>query len=252
MFDNLKRQYIPKPTLRSPSEVDRPMTRITLLLPCLLLAIACSDSAPQAPANPDAAPVSNAQSQTPTAKPADDGLVPVTSRSGQGGNLASPGPQSDATVDHQIDAPGASFTLPATWTPQPPSSSMRLAQATLPGAAGDGQVTVFYFGPGGGGGVDSNLERWQGQMDPDPGSTASRESFDVNGFRVTWIESKGTLKPSTMGTGPTEPQPGSRLFGAVVEGPQGPWFFKVTGPAETLDAQRDAFLELLRSVRPRS
>ncbi len=232
------------------------MTRLTLLLPCLLLTFACSDSAPEAPPNPDAASASNAQtpspSPQPTSNPADDGLVPLTSRSGQGGNLAASSAQGDATVDHQIDAPGASFTLPAAWTPQPPSSSMRLAQATLPGEAGEGQVTVFYFGPGGGGGVESNLDRWQGQMEPDPSFKASRESFEVNGFRVTWVESKGTLKPSTMGTGPSSPQPNFRLFGAVVEGSQGPWFFKVTGPAQTLEQQREAFLELLRSARPRS
>lgn len=234
------------------------MTKATLWIPCFLLFMACSgpsdESAvhdvPQDQANQGSTAQSPPPSPTAAPGPAADAFAPRTSRDGQGSTITSPTP-ADTTVDHQIEAPGASFTLPTSWTPQAPSSSMRLAQATLPGSAGEGQLTVFHFGPGGGGGVDSNLDRWAGQVEPDPGQEARRESFDVDGFRVTWLEVQGTLKPSTMGTGPTTPQPGSRLFGAVVEGPQGPWFFKATGPAQTLDEQRDAFLQVLRSVRPR-
>jgi len=52
-----------------------------------------------------------------------------------------------------------------------------------------------------------------------------------------------------MGTGPTTEKPGSRLLGAVVEGPGGPWFFKAAGPDATLSAEKDNFLKLLHSVR---
>lgn len=231
------------------------MIKNALLILSLLFAFACSGSTEETADDPATPPPSTAQAPSPgapaAAPPGDDGLVPLTSRTSQGADLGAPTATADLSVDHQIDAPGASFTLPAAWIPEPPSSSMRLAQATLPGTAGDGQVTVFYFGPGGGGGLESNLERWQGQIEPDAGVEARRESFTVGGFQITWIESQGTLKPSTMGTGPTSPQPGFRLIGAVVEGPQGPWFFKATGPAQTLEEQRPAFLELLRSVQPR-
>jgi hypothetical protein len=54
-----------------------------------------------------------------------------------------------------------------------------------------------------------------------------------------------------MSGGPAEAQPNSRLLGAVVEGPGGPWFFKATGPSATLGAQRDAFLAMLESLRAR-
>jgi hypothetical protein len=53
-----------------------------------------------------------------------------------------------------------------------------------------------------------------------------------------------------MGGGPVEPAPGSQLLGAVIEGPGGPWFFKVTGPTDTVSAAAAAFDEMLRSVRP--
>jgi hypothetical protein len=150
--------------------------------------------------------------------------------------------------------PGAAlpvdFDLPAGWERVPPSSSMRIAQASIPGPGGPGELAVFHFGVGGGGGVDANLERWVGQMQPEPGSPEPRrESFAVDSFTVTTVEAAGTLLPSGMGSGPTTPQPGSLLLGAVVEGPGGPWFFKATGPAATLTPQREAFMALLRSLR---
>ena len=140
------------------------------------------------------------------------------------------------------------FELPAGWESQTPSSGMRSAQATIPGPGGPGDLAVFYFGPGQGGAVEANLERWVGQVE---GGSPKRESFESNGLNVTWIDVSGTLLPSGMGTGPSSPQPNSRLLAAVVEGPGGPWFFKATGPESTLGPQRDAFVQMLRSVRPR-
>lgn len=145
---------------------------------------------------------------------------------------------------------GIGFDLPAGWQSETPSSSMRLAQASIPGKAGAGQLVVFYFGPGGGGGVEDNLQRWIDQVAAEGRSEPQRGTLQANGLQATWLDVSGTLLPSGMGSGPTEPVPGSRLLGAVVEGPGGPWFFKATGPAATLGEQREAFLQLLRSARP--
>ena len=194
-----------------------------LTIPVLLLPLAACKGGEEAPP-PDV------WAQTP---PAAQGVpAPMSSRSGeqpQGGSIQ--------------------FDIPGNWQQQPPSSPMRMAQATIPGAAGTGDLAVFFFGPGGGGGVEANIQRWVDQMAPAPGSNPQPETFDANGFRVTWIDVSGTLKPSNMGTGPATEQPNSRLFGAVVEGPGGPWFFKATGPEATLAAERENFLKMLRSVR---
>jgi hypothetical protein len=139
------------------------------------------------------------------------------------------------------------FDLPAGWQPQQPSSNMRLAQAVIPGSGGSGELAVFYFGPGGGGTVDANIERWINQMES--ADHPSPETFEANGYRVTWVDVHGTLKASSMGMGPSSEQPDSRLFGAVVEGPGGPWFFKATGPNATMEPARDAFVAMLKSVR---
>lgn len=142
------------------------------------------------------------------------------------------------------------FDMPEGWEEHPPTSGMRAAQAVIPGEAGPGEMIVFYFGPGQGGEVDDNIDRWIGQVQQPEGATPERDSFQVGDLTVTHVTVHGTLMPSGMGSGPTEPQPDSALMAAVVEGPGGPWFFKVTGPAATLDDEREAFLDMLHTVRP--
>jgi hypothetical protein len=38
------------------------------------------------------------------------------------------------------------------------------------------------------------------------------------------------------------------LLGAIAEGPDANWFFKFTGPEDTVEQQRDAFLGMIRSL----
>lgn len=202
---------------------------------------ACSDTGAPAPEAAAAQAPEAAAAPTPAASAVEDpaaGLAPVTSRQG-----------SPELGEDTLAVPGAVFTLPAQWQREAPSSSMRLAQMVIPGEAGDGLLTVFHFGPGGGGGVEANIQRWVGQIEADAGTEPSRAAFAVDSFQISWVETHGTLKPSTMGMGNTEAVPGSTLMGAVVEGAQGPWFFKATGPSATLDAHRDSFLGMLKSVR---
>lgn len=143
------------------------------------------------------------------------------------------------------------YRLPEDWVAEPPANTMRLAQARIPGEAGDGELALFYFGPGGGGGTEANIQRWLGQLQAAPGAEPERETFETGDLTVHTVVGRGTLTPSpmTMQGGTPEPQPGSMLLGAVVEGPGGPWFFKVTGPAETLEPYREDFFEMVRNVR---
>ena len=150
-----------------------------------------------------------------------------------------------------VDVERLTFVLPAGWQQVPPNSSMRVAQAVISGPGGAAEMAVFYFGPGQGGDVEANLQRWMNQVVPDPGSAPHRETFETSGLRITWVEVHGTLKAGQMGMGPDTSQPGSRLLGAVIEGEGGPWFFKVTGAETTLAPQRDAFVAMLRTAKRR-
>jgi hypothetical protein len=95
-------------------------------------------------------------------------------------------------------AAGLSFTTPAGWRQSPSNSPMRVAEFTLPRAAGDAedaQLIVYYFG-GQGGSIDANIERWVGQMqqaDGQPSSAvAKRETRKVNGLTLTLVDVSGT------------------------------------------------------------
>jgi len=151
-----------------------------------------------------------------------------------------------------VDAAGLRFDLPPGWQSTPPQSAMRAAQVSIPGEAGAAELAVFHFGVGQGGDIEANLMRWRSQMETAAGSEPKREYFETNGLAVTWVEIAGTLKAGQMGMGPNSDQPGSLLYGAVIEGPGGPWFLKATGPEATLGPRRDEFIGLLRSARPRT
>jgi hypothetical protein len=148
-----------------------------------------------------------------------------------------------------VTAAGLTFDLPAGWTQETPESQMRAAQAAIPGSGGAGQLTVFFFGPGGGGGVEANIQRWIGQMELEAGSEPIRGTSSAGVYQVTTVDAHGVLKASTIGSFPTTDQPGYRLFGAVVEGEGGPWFFRAVGPQATMAEQHEGFLALVRSVR---
>src|SRR5438034_11313181 len=105
-------------------------------------------------------------------------------------------------------ASGLTFTTPDGWRQSPPGSSMRIAEFTLPRAAGDAddaQLVVYYFG-GSGGSIDANIQRWIGQMQQPDGKAASaaptRETRKVHGLTVTLVDVSGTYVAETA--------PGSR------------------------------------------
>ena len=151
-------------------------------------------------------------------------------------------------------AAGVRWTAPASWKAEG-ARPMRAATYSLPLAAGDqgvAECVVNYFGPGQGGGVDANIERWRGQVlgaDGKP-ATAKIDKRTGRGVPMTVIDTSGTY--TGMGgpmMGGSKPAAGYRLIGAIVEGPGGSVFFKLTGPAKTIAAQQKNFEQLLASIQ---
>jgi hypothetical protein len=146
------------------------------------------------------------------------------------------------------------WNSPAGWVSETPSSSMRRAQYKVPGAAGDGECVVFYFGPGQGGDPKSNAERWADQFSSADGSPAAgsmkTSEIEVGGLKVFMVEVAGTYNGGmTMTAAPATPKPGYRLLGAVAPGPDANWYFKFTGPDATVNAQRAAFESMVKSLK---
>jgi hypothetical protein len=109
---------------------------------------------------------------------------------------------------------------------------------------------VYFFGPGQGGSVQANIDRWKGQITDANGQPANAkiEKRTIHQLPVTTVDSTGDY--SGMG-GPMAASKSVaknyRLLGAIVEGPDGNVFIKLTGPAKTVAARRLEFEQLLNS-----
>ena len=120
---------------------------------------------------------------------------------------------------------GVKFDDPVGWTSAP--KPMRSANYTIPAAAGDrqnGEMAVYYFGPGQGGGVEANLRRWLGQFvsadgSPMDAADADRSDEQAGGMQVTVLDVTGTylFKPFPMAPQAT-PMPGYRMLAVIVQG----------------------------------
>ncbi len=149
-----------------------------------------------------------------------------------------------------VGTTGLSWTAPPGWASETPSSAMRRAQYKVDGAAGAGECAVFYFGPGEGGDPKSNLDRWVGQFHgPNGPAQGSSSEFKVGDIPVHVVEVTGTYAAGSMMGGAAQEKPNYMLLGAVVQGPDANWFFKFTGPEQTVKSQKSAFEAMLKSVK---
>ena len=49
--------------------------------------------------------------------------------------------------------------------------------------------------------------------------------------------------------GPKTSKAGYKLLGAIVEGPEGAIFFKLTGPSKTVEAARGEFAKMVKAIK---
>jgi hypothetical protein len=235
-----------------PERIIASMTRNLVPIAALLLATSCSQSQPPAGPAPAAQGQTGmgqaAQGQAGTGQPA-QGQADV----GQLVDLVRDSTPAEPQVGPggEVTIADVAFTPPRDWQSQTPTSAMRKAQFRIDGQGGAGEVVVFYFGPGQGGGLEDNVARWFGQFQAPGGGPAtdtSRSTREVGGLQVTEVRAHGTYS-SGMPGGPTTPLTDHALHGVIVESPHGPVFIKATGPAATIDGAAAAFEALVTSVR---
>lgn len=136
------------------------------------------------------------------------------------------------------------WETPAGWQQQA-ASGLRAASFLAPGqGGGSADVSVVTFA-GAGGDVLANVNRWRGQLHLAP-IAADKLSEEVNALNTS---TGHFLIADIRG----EPDPGKaaiRILGAWLEQPGRVWFFKMMGPEDVVEAQKDAFVGFLRSVAP--
>jgi len=149
---------------------------------------------------------------------------------------------------------GYAMDVPSDWKLQPAANPMRIAEFELPKVGDDREapsLIVFFFGVGGGGGVDANIDRWRGQFDDggksNPGTT---ETLSAGSTKITLLDKSGTFKLQPRMMSPEfTPMPGWRMLAAVAEIQGGPLFFRTTGPESSVAAQKDALTKALKTLR---
>jgi len=164
-------------------------------------------------------------------------------------------------ADPALTVAGVTFApAPKNWSPVKPANQMRAAQWTVapPKPEKDapelapGEVVVFYFGPGQGGGPKDNLERWRRLMTAPDGSQVQGEASqrDVAGMRVHEIVLYGTYAAGMPRPGfkPTL-KPNQGFVGVVIETSEGNVFLRFTGPKELVKAQLADFEKWLDTAK---
>jgi hypothetical protein len=158
-------------------------------------------------------------------------------------------PKTVALSDITGSTAGVKWGVPARWSTQG-ERPMRVVTYTIPVAEGDpeaAECAVFYFGGGQGGDVDANLNRWASQFETS--GAMARAEKQVSGMKVTTVGVAGAyLAPSGPMMQSSGKKENYRLLGAIVEGPQGSIFFKLTGPAKTVTAAEGEFNALVESL----
>jgi len=160
------------------------------------------------------------------------------------------------TPTRRVEDARLRYTVPGSWQRVPAPSDMRAAQYRIegatPDAADDAEVVLFFFGPGQGGSTEANLERWYGQFTQPDGKPSKEAAVvtvrTVNGLKVTSVDLRGIYQAQVRSGESGGPRPDTRMLAAAIEGPGGPWFFRIVGPAATVDTVAADFNQTLLSL----
>ncbi|MGF1451971.1 MAG: hypothetical protein ACFB21_07865 [Opitutales bacterium] len=130
---------------------------------------------------------------------------------------------------------GLSWQVPAGWKAQGPAN-LRVETLLLPGGA---ELAITTF-PGDVGGMLANINRWRGQLQLPPVSEAGLRD------EISMLETPaGAVAIVSM----TSPDGQSGMLGGVLPFAGSTWFFKLTGPAEAVQAQEAQYRAFLQSLR---
>ena len=144
----------------------------------------------------------------------------------------------------EVKAKDLTLRIPESWKQQRPTNSMRLAQFEIPAVKGDkdpGELVFFYF-PGGAGGVKANLERWINQFDAKDRKVKLTKGKSTQGnyflAEVTGAYNKSIGPPIRR---QSKLFPGSKLLAAVLEVDNATYYIKLTGPEKTITSVATQF-----------
>lgn len=180
-----------------------------------------------------------------------DGLEPTPVRTSGGGDSTPAGqPETSATNEPVASFAGLTGPRPDSWIEEPPASSMRATQFRVPseGDAGDAELAVFANI---GGSNDANIARWVGQFTAEDGTGVEPEltALEADGMPVTVVSLSGTYSGMLPSGAPTEAAVNTGFLAAIVETPFTVLHLRLVGPAATVEANREHFMNLVKGLK---
>jgi hypothetical protein len=152
------------------------------------------------------------------------------------GATASTETTSPAPSAPNAESPRIKWDVPAGWAPGP-ASQMRYASFAVEKAGEKVDISVVTF-PGDGGSDVDNVNRWRQQIGlPAVGSELLKPmiaAVHAGEIHIDTIDMSG---------------PGARLLAGWTRHGGRAWFFKMTGPAQLVEAEKPKFMAFLQSIR---
>jgi gluconolactonase len=145
----------------------------------------------------------------------------------------------------KVEVKDISLSIPEGWKQKPQSSQMRVAEFEVPAAGDDkepGEYAVFFFGKGGAGGLQANVDRWVGQIEPEGRKVKILTGESTLG-KYTLVDLTGTYNKSIgpPSAGNKKRLPGWRVVNVFIETDAGPYFLKLDGSAKTIANAENEF-----------
>jgi hypothetical protein len=162
-------------------------------------------------------------------------------------------PPGQTTADGKRVLGGIAVAVPEGWKEQPLTSGMRRGHWTMDAEGGQAELIVYYFGQAGAGSVEKNLERWYAQFQQPDGKpskdVAQTTEKTVADMKVTRVDVGGRYVAEVRpGAGQRHDVANARMLAAIVEAPDGAYYFKLVGPDTTVKAVAAGFDGMLDSV----
>jgi len=168
-------------------------------------------------------------------------VLPAPQAQGAAPSMGMPATMPDGLpVPDNSGLPKLKYTLPAGWT-EKALTQMRVASFSVADSGKQADISVIPLG-GTAGGDFANVNRWRGQVGQQPLNEAESqkmaEKVEIAGQPADLYDVAGT----SPGSGDPE-----RIIGVILHREDTAWFFKMTGEASLVEAQKPAFITFLKS-----
>ncbi len=178
-------------------------------------------------------------------KSVDTGDASAPSAASAGAPASIPAPAPSATppgMAGPVVAPPSTdlpqWEVPDGWKPKA-ATTMRLASF---GVGADGDLSVVALGPGAGGTL-ANVNRWRGQL----GLASLSEAELATGTSALSLAGGQTATLVDLtGAGQFA---GRKILAAIIPRPDRTWFYKLSGDAALVTAEKDRFVKFIKSVK---